>query len=102
MQSTDESSLNNALRQSRKQLDGIDSQILGLLKRRSEIVTVITHIKKDNGMVAHQPERYKAMLERLQAEAARMDLDEQLVREVWDAIHAASLRQQKLIINPGK
>jgi chorismate mutase len=62
-------------------------------------VSVIAQVKKDKSLAAHQPERYKAMLERLQAKAAKMSLDEQLVKEFWDAVHAASLRQQKRVID---
>lgn len=82
------------LEEGREQLDDIDNQILVLLRQRSEIVAVIAQIKKERGLEAYQPDRYNAMLERLQAEADIMDLDKQLVIDIWSAIHAASLRQQ--------
>ena len=51
----------------RKEIDGIDNEILNLLNKRSHIVLDIAHIKRNENAKFYSPEREREILERLTA-----------------------------------
>lgn len=83
------------LERCRVEIDGIDKEILGLLKQRADVVGVIGEIKAEAGMPPYQPDRYNALVERLTADAEAIGLDPEYAIGVWGAIHEVSLRQQE-------
>lgn len=89
---TDESA--QSLEEVRELIDSVDREIVMLLKQRSRLVDLVAKIKKDTGEAAHQPTRFAVIVDQLQSIAKEEGLDTELVIEVWDAIHASSLRQQ--------
>lgn len=82
----------------RELIDSVDREILMLLKQRSGLVEMVTAIKKENGIPAHQPTRFAVMVDQLQALAKDEGLDSELVAEIWDAIHESSKRQQNVVL----
>lgn len=79
-------------------IDSVDREILILLKQRSRLVDMITDIKKFSGLSASQPTRFALLMDRLQSIAKEENLDQELVIEVWDAIHESSKRQQNKVL----
>ena len=57
--------IENILQELRKKIDGIDSQLLGLLNDRMDIVKEIGSLKKSNNTLIYRPERERAILQRL-------------------------------------
>ena len=49
----------------RKEIDGIDNEILGLLNKRARNVLNIAHIKRNEQAKFYSPEREREILERL-------------------------------------
>ena len=55
----------------RRRIDSIDDQILALLERRADVVADIAREKQGAGLAAYDPERERAVLDRLAARAGR-------------------------------
>jgi chorismate mutase/prephenate dehydratase len=72
----------------RRQLDAIDDRILGLLEQRADVVAGVAHAKAEAGIAAYDPERERAVLERLAKKGAGRFPREAIVavyREVMSA-----------------
>ena len=89
----------NALR---RQIDGIDEQILTLLAKRMRISKEIGVYKKEHNMPILQSPRYSAILEKRSSMGAQMDLNPDFVKEVLKSIHEESVRQQMIVMNDEK
>lgn len=83
----------------RKRLDVIDDELIRLLARRMEIVREIGEVKKEKGITVFQPFRYKETMERCTALSINHKLDVEAVKDVFEAIHTESIRQQLCIVN---
>jgi chorismate mutase/prephenate dehydratase len=86
----------------RREIDGIDDQILGLLDRRAEVVQRVGAIKRSRSETFHVPNRERAVLERLTA-AATGAFPRDAVRPVFREIMSAclSLESPLLVAYPG-
>lgn len=80
----------------RELLDSVDAEILQLLKHRSLLVDEVIAVKKDSKQTPHQPERFERMMQQLHELAQQEGVEQQLVDEIWNAIHHSSMRQQKI------
>lgn len=78
----------------RELIDSVDREIVLLLKQRSRLIEMVVEAKKLSNESVHQPTRFALMMDRLQEIAKDENLDQELVIEVWDAIHESSKRQQ--------
>jgi chorismate mutase len=85
----------NPLQPVREQIDAVDNQILALLVQRMALVDQVIEIKKTVHLPPLQADRFQQMIDRLTAAAQKQGLTAQEIREVWDAIHHASLAHQK-------
>ena len=83
----------------RARLDEIDDELIRLLARRMEIVREIGKVKKEKGITVFQPFRYKETMERCAALCVNHKLDVEAVKDVFEAIHSESIRQQLCIVN---
>lgn len=89
----------NALR---RQIDGIDEQLLTLLAKRMRISKEIGVYKKEHNMPILQSPRYSEILEKRSSMGSQMDLNPDFVKEVLKSIHEESVRQQMIIMNEGQ
>ncbi len=83
----------------RARLDEIDDELIRLLARRMEIVREIGEVKREKGLTVFQPFRYKETMERCAALSVNHKLDVEAVKDVFEAIHSESIRQQLCIVN---
>lgn len=89
-----QSTAESDLLQLREQIDSIDNQLWQLIEQRMKISGQIGEIKRQNGMPVFQPERYnKILLQRLRW-AEQHGLTSQLVNEIMQTLHNASVQQQ--------
>jgi chorismate mutase len=75
----------------RKAIDAIDSEILRLLGERAGLVVRLGAIKRASGLPIHDPERERAILDRL-SRGAPEPLDAGTVRRVFERIIDESRR----------
>lgn len=78
----------------RSEINDIDDELLQLLSRRMNVSTQIGEYKKQKGLTVVQMERWKKLLADHIADGAKLGLDTDLVNEVFEAIHQASIRRQ--------
>lgn len=86
----------------RQEIDGVDSQILGLLARRNKVVGRIAILKSELGLEPVQPDRYQQMIENLQTQAEELGVSPALVGKVWGVIHEESVAQQISLSKSGQ
>ncbi|MBQ8256648.1 MAG: bifunctional 3-deoxy-7-phosphoheptulonate synthase/chorismate mutase type II [Bacteroidaceae bacterium] len=86
----------------RNRIDAIDKELVALLAKRMEVSREIGSVKREKGVTVFQPFRYKETMERCALMGAKHNLDSDVVKEVFEAIHSESIRQQLLIVNGEK
>lgn len=69
----------------RKEIDSIDRELLGLVRKRIDKVLSVGVLKRRKGLPIHDPARERLLLERLSARATA-PLDPRLVEEVFGAL----------------
>lgn len=98
-----ESSSDNAiftlnLEQLRAEIDEFDFQILSLLSKRMEVARQIGDFKQAHNVAILQMERWNAIYKSRTREASSLQLSNEFVAEVWNAIHKESIQQQTAIL----
>ncbi|MDO4497737.1 MAG: bifunctional 3-deoxy-7-phosphoheptulonate synthase/chorismate mutase type II [Bacteroidales bacterium] len=83
----------------RQQIDEIDDKILEILAKRMRLSGEVAQYKKENNMPVLQAGRYDEILTNRSEQGARMGMSAEFVKEVFEAIHAESVRKQIEIIN---
>lgn len=83
----------------RRQIDEIDEQILEIMAKRMRISCEIAQYKKENDVQVLQAGRYDEILTKRSQDGVSMGMSEEFVKEVFEAIHAESVRKQLNIIN---
>ena len=83
----------------RRQIDGIDEQLLELLAKRMRISREIGTYKKEHSMPILQSPRYNEILENRSSMGKQMDLSPEFVKSILREIHEESVRQQMIIMN---
>jgi chorismate mutase len=86
----------------RNEIDDIDSELLQLLARRMEVSARIGEYKKQNNVTVVQMDRWKKILAEHVATGGDLGLTPELVNEVFEAIHQASIERQSRIMETGK
>ena len=82
----------------RSEIDDIDNELLQLLARRMEVSAQIGEYKKRNNVTVVQMDRWKKILAEHVATGADLGLSPQLIDEVFEAIHQASIERQSSIM----
>lgn len=82
----------------RGEIDDIDSELLQLLARRMEVSEQIGEYKKRNNVTVVQMDRWKKILGDHVSKGADLGLSPQLINEVFEAIHQASIERQSDIM----
>lgn len=86
----------------RNDIDVVNRQILELLLQRAKLVQNVAEIKLKHNLPALQPGRYDSMLKGLLEQAKKQGLDEQMIEEIFDAIHRSALRQEEKALKTDK
>lgn len=83
----------------REQIDQIDAELFDLLSRRMAIADNIGRVKRDNDVVILQSGRWASIVERVTSQAGKLNLSEEFLRTVLEAIHIESIEHQNRIMN---
>mgnify|MGYP004447428133 CR=1 FL=1 len=90
---------NEDLAELRSSIDEIDVKILDILAKRMHISEEIALYKRENDVQVLQAGRYDEILKTRKQQGAEMGMSEEFVQEIFEAIHAESVRKQLLIMN---
>jgi len=82
------------LQQLREAIDTVDAEILRLVASRVELVLRIAEFKRERQMPVYDPDRERAVIERLLS-LAPSNLDPQLVRRIFERIIDESRRVEQ-------
>ena len=82
----------------RRQIDGLDNDLLELLAKRMRVSQEIGTYKKEHNMPILQAQRYDEILKDRIAQAEKMGMSSEFMKTVLIAIHEESIRQQMLIM----
>ena len=82
----------------RHQIDLLDNQIIELLNNRKQIVEIIANFKNKNRLTIFQIERWFEILQSRKRVAKNLDLDSQMVAEIFELIHKYSILTQTKIM----
>lgn len=83
----------------RQQIDEIDNKIIEILAKRMRVSREIAQYKKEHDMPVLQAGRYDEILTRRSQQGAQLDMSEEFIKEVFEAIHGESVRHQMQYIN---
>ncbi|MGL5636878.1 MAG: chorismate mutase [Bacteroidales bacterium] len=78
----------------RRQIDELDTQLLETLSKRMRIAREIGQFKKENDMPVLQSGRYDEIINKRCLQAVELGLSHEFVKEVMEAVHEESVRQQ--------
>lgn len=93
------SDLSDSLSELRREIEELDERLLDLISRRMAIAREIGRYKKQKNMPVLQPHRYEHLVTQMSSQAAGLGLEEQFVRQILEALHEESVRQQIEIFN---
>ena len=83
----------------RQQIDDCDHELLAVLARRMSVSREIGQFKKAHNLRVVQPARYQDVMRARLAEGATLGLPEEFTRQLMQAIHEESVRQQLDLLN---
>ena len=71
----------------RKEIDGLDGELLGVLARRRDVLRKIGAYKKVNSLPTLDPGRKRQVLEHFEARARVLGLDIEFTQKLYELIH---------------
>ena len=83
----------------RHQIDQMDDQLLELLAKRMRISGEIAQYKKEHNMPVLQTGRYDEILTKRVNQGVEMNMSDEFLKTVFEAIHEESVRHQIELIN---
>ena len=89
----------DSLENLRRQIDEIDNGIIELLNKRMRISREIGQYKREHGMTIVQAKRYSEILDKRGAQGVLCGMANEFVRNIYEAIHEESVRQQVEVMN---
>jgi len=95
----DSTQTTESLAELRRQIDGIDENLLEILAKRMRVSREIGVYKKEHNMPILQTPRYVEILEDRAKTGAAMDLSTDFVEKILKEIHEESIRQQVIVMN---
>lgn len=78
----------------RSEIDNVDSELLHCLRKRMEISSQIGQFKKEHDIAVLQMSRWEQVLSSRLAQAEKIGLNPQMVKEIFDLIHKESIEKQ--------
>lgn len=91
--------LTESLSSLRKQIDEMDNSLMDLLTKRMRVSREIAQYKKEHNMGVVQTGRYSEILDKRAAQGSLCGMSPDFVKNVYEAIHEESVRQQMEYIN---
>ena len=88
-----------SLHELRLQIDACDNELMEILAKRMRVCREIGTFKKEHNMTVLQTGRYNEILDKRGAQGTLCGMDADFVKQVFEAIHEESVRQQLEIIN---
>jgi len=82
----------------RKRIDLLDYKIIELVHNRKQIVKTIADFKKQNKLTIFQIERWFEILKTRKYRAKNLQLDDQMIAEIFELIHKYSILTQTKIM----
>jgi chorismate mutase len=95
---SDASPASDELETLRRHIDELDYQILDLLGRRMEQSRHIGAFKREHNMPLFQPERWQEVYSTRTAAGLTCELSNNFLRELLNALHKESIRQQEKML----
>jgi chorismate mutase len=83
----------------RTKIDALDDELLEVLSSRMKIVQQIGEYKRDNQVTILQINRWDQIVNNRVAVGSKSGLKEEFIRDIFDAIHTASIKEQTRIMN---
>jgi chorismate mutase len=96
---TDDALFNSNLEELRTMIDRIDNDLVNSLRERMNIVEQIGFLKKENNITILQQERWAEIFNSRQDWAKELNLKPELVYQIFQHIHAESIRKQTEVMN---
>ena len=87
-----------AVAEQRARIDTIDENLVRLLASRMEVSREIGRLKKENNVAVLQLSRWDDVLDAAINEGQTLGMDPAFVRDVFNAIHSASIAEQNSIL----
>jgi chorismate mutase len=84
-----------SLEKFRTSIDELDEQLLEILSKRMEIVSMIGKLKKEQNLAPYQAGRWSALLDDRLKKAGSLKLNENFVKKVFETIHMESIKRQE-------
>ncbi len=97
--SNDDPEFVKMLSQLRNQIDQIDSELFEMLGRRMNVAQRIGEVKRDNNVAILQGDRWNSIIDKVVAQSVQLNLSEEFMRNVLEAIHIESINRQNKIMN---
>ncbi len=91
----------DALEFFRQEMDSIDAEIIDLLARRMELTERIGQVKKELGMTAYQPDRWRDIVQTRGGRGEQVGLDRDFIIALYEKIHHNSVKRQLEILQKG-
>ena len=83
----------------RHQIDEIDNSLIEMLAKRMRISREIGQYKREHDMTVVQTTRYNEILDKRGAQGVLCGMANEFVRNIYEAIHEESVRQQLEVMN---
>jgi len=96
---SDSESYKIALMGLREQIDSLDHEILQLLSERMNVAEKIGRIKRENDVRILQVLRWEDIVERALSRSGSLNLSEEFLHTLLDAIHVESINRQNRVMN---
>ena len=78
----------------RAEIDELDERLWSTIAARMDVSKRIGVWKKAHGVAPLQPERYRAISEKLRVKSEELGLRKEFIEQLWNILHEESLRQQ--------
>lgn len=95
----DETVTTEGINELRKQIDELDNNMMELLAKRMRVCREIGQYKKEHNMTVLQTSRYNEILDKRGAQGSLCGMSSDFIKDVFEAVHEESVRQQMEIIN---
>lgn len=96
---TDSPEYQNRLAELRQQIDQIDSETFELMSKRMKVAREIGRVKKENNVAILQGGRWGSIVEAVTSQAGKLEVSEEFLRTILEAIHIESINIQNKIMN---